>query len=62
MHIIPMQINYKLSLSAREIAEIVRAAKEWKMTPQRTIEAILREWSIQVREDREKHLRYLQHR
>jgi len=62
MHIIPMQINYKLSLSAREVAEIVRAAKEWKMTPQRAIEAILREWSTQIREDREKHLRYLQHR
>lgn len=46
MHIIPMEINYKLSLTAREIAEIVRAAKEWGYTPQKTIEAILREWAI----------------
>lgn len=50
MHVIPMEINYKLSLTAREIAEIVRAAKEWGFTPQKTIECILREWS-QVRID-----------
>lgn len=56
MHVIPMEINYKLSLSAREIAEIVKAAKDWGFTPQKTIEAILREWSVvrmeQAKEDK----------
>lgn len=54
MHIIPMSINYKLSLTAREIAEIVRAAKDWGFTPQKTIEAILREWSmVRIEQQRE---------
>lgn len=56
MHMIPMSISYKLSLTAREIAEIVRAAKDWGYTPQKTIEAILREWSVvrmeQAKEDK----------
>lgn len=53
MHMIPLTISYKLSLSKEEIAEIVIAAKEWSMTPQKTIEAILREWSSQRKDFRD---------
>lgn len=53
MHCVPLQISYKLSLSKEEIAEIVIAAKDWGFTPQKTIESILREWSV-VRIDQRK--------
>lgn len=59
MHMIPMSISYKLQLSAEEIAEIVRAAKDWGFTPQKTIESILREWSIVRKEQRKEDLRLL---
>lgn len=57
MHCIPMEINYKLSLSAEEIREILLNAKLWGMTPQKAIEAILREWCIQRKDLRKAHLR-----